>query len=449
MLSKSEIQFLSLTLLVSCSILYGGFWWFTDQKAKIIKTAQLKETNITQKQAISINKIPALKQSIISTQKNPKNSNEQLNFTTKKASIPLPKITPETTLKSTSTTISTPVKIVNSPTSKPSSQPSSIPTPPSLAKSTSVSSTIIATANQSKPLTPWQKKEIRGIYLSRYQITNNADENTIRERVRYYHSQGINTIVHGVWGNGCTMYDSQVMQQKFGFKKCPNEFNAQWLDWMIDEAHKQGMQVHAYFEKGIKIDENSPIFQTAIANKWLVDGVDKTYHKVDHYILNVDVPDVANFFKNILVEFVQKYPTIDAVQWDDYLAYYAGLSGKVDRTKSLTRFVQQMVFAMKKANPSVSFDICHHNPYWAKRYFAADWKQWNVDRVFIQAYNEKNFKEEVIYAQKYDGIAITDNQLGRLTTIINDPKIKSVMIFPLAGQPEKTASNIQTFVKNN
>ena len=429
---KNEIQFLSLTLLISCSILYSGFWWFTDQQAKI-----LKEINITQKQSIPLNKISAPKQSIIFPANNPQNSNRQLKTTPQKTlltSVPSPK------------TISTPVAITTSP-KKP--EPSSIPTPLSLTSSKSVSSPVIVKPKSSGSLTPWQKKEIRGIYLSRYQVTNNADEKTIRERVRYYHSQGINTIVHGVWGNACTMYDSQVMQQKFGFKRCPNEFNAQWLDWMIDEAHKQGMQVHAYFEKGIKIDKNSPIFQTAIANKWLVEGVDTTYHKVDHYILNVDVPDITNLFKNILVEFVQKYPTIDAVQWDDYLAYYAGLSGNVDRTESLTRFVRQMVSSMKKANPAVSFDICHHNPYWAKRYFAADWKQWKVDRVFIQAYNEKNFQEELIYAQKYDGIAITDNQLGRLTTIIKDPKIKNVMIFPLAGQPEKTASNIQTFVKNN
>jgi uncharacterized lipoprotein YddW (UPF0748 family) len=435
---KSEIQFLSLTLLVSCSILYSGCWWFTDQKAKMIQIAQLKEANITQKQPVPLQKILTPKPIVMTS---PKSSNKQLNPKPKKtplASIPSPKSTP----------ISTPVKIATSPKkSKPSSKSSPIPTPPSLAKSKSVSSAIIATANQSRPLTPWQKKEIRGIYLSRYQVTNNADEKTIRERVRYYHSQGINTIVHGVWGNACTMYDSQVMQQKFGFKRCPNEFNAQWLDWMIDEAHKQGMQVHAYFEKGIKIDKNSPIFQTAIANKWLVEGVDTTYHKVDHYILNVDVPDITNLFKNILVEFVQKYPTIDAVQWDDYLAYYAGLSGNVDRTESLTRFVRQMVSSMKKANPAVSFDICHHNPYWAKRYFAADWKQWKVDRVFIQAYNEKNFQEELIYAQKYDGIAITDNQLGRLTTIIKDPKIKNVMIFPLADQPEKTASKIQMITR--
>ena len=435
---KSEIQFLSLILLVSCSILYSGCWWFTDQKAKMIQIAQLKEANITQKQPVPLQKILTPKPIVMTS---PKSSNKQLNPKPKKtplASIPSPKSTP----------ISTPVKIATSPKkTKPSSKSSPIPTPPSLAKSKSVSSAIIATANQSRPLTPWQKKEIRGIYLSRYQVTNNADEKTIRERVRYYHSQGINTIIHGVWGNACTMYDSQVMQQKFGFKRCPNEFNAQWLDWMIDEAHKQGMQVHAYFEKGIKIDKNSPIFQTAIANKWLVEGVDKTYHKVDHYILNVDVPDITNLFKNILVEFVQKYPTIDAVQWDDYLAYYAGLSGNVDRTESLTRFVRQMVSSMKKANPAVSFDICHHNPYWAKRYFAADWKQWKVDRVFIQAYNEKNFQEELIYAQKYDGIAITDNQLGRLTTIIKDPKIKNVMIFPLADQPEKTASKIQMITR--
>jgi hypothetical protein len=37
------------------------------------------------------------------------------------------------------------------------------------------------------PQTPWNKKAIRGIYLSRYQVTNNADEQTIRSRVRYYH----------------------------------------------------------------------------------------------------------------------------------------------------------------------------------------------------------------------------------------------------------------------
>ena len=237
----------------------------------------------------------------------------------------------------------------------------------------------------------------------------------------------------------------RVMQQTFGYRSCPNLFRDRWLDWLIDEAHKHGMEVHAYFEKGIKIDRNSPIFELAIERKWIVPGVDRTYAGVDHYILDVEIPEIANFFRDILVEFVQKYPTVDAVQWDDYLGYHAELPGKLDRSDKLTNFSQKIITAMKQANPQVSFDICHHNPYWAKRYFAADWQKWDVDRVFIQAYNEKNFQAEVDYAQKYAGIAITDQQLHRLPEIIANDKIKGILVFPLTGQPRATAAQLKSF----
>ncbi len=316
------------------------------------------------------------------------------------------------------------------PTKTPATKPAVPPSSVTLTKSPS-------------PQTPWEKKAIRGIYLSRYQATNNANERTIRERVRYYRSQGINTIIHGVWGNGCTMYNSEVMQQTFGYKSCPNQFKEKWLDWLIDEAHKQGMQVHAYFEKGIKIDKNSPIFDEAISKRWIVPGVDKTYAGIDHYVLDVEIPEVANLFRKISVEFVQKYPTIDAVQWDDYLGYHAELPGKVDRTTGLTNFVRQMRADIKTANPKVSFDLCHHNPYWGKRYFAADWSNWNVDRVFIQTYNDANFTQELDYAEKYEGVAISDQQLSRLKELVNNPKIKSVLLFPTSGKPEETAASIK------
>ena len=329
-----------------------------------------------------------------------------------------------------------------------SSSPAALPTI-TKPESNNQQATSNKKTNEDKPVkkTNWQKKAIRGIYLSRYQITNNASEQTIRKRIRYYHSQGINTIIHGVWGNACTMYNSEVMQQKLGYKSCPNKFRDRWLEWLIDEAHQQGMEVHAYFEKGIKIDKNSPVFDLAIKNKWLVPGVDRTYAEVEHYLLDVENPEVANFFRDILVEFVQKYPQIDAVQWDDYLGYHTELPGKIDRTESLTQFVQNAIAAMKAANPNVSFDICHHNPYWAKRYFAADWSQWNVDRVFIQAYNEKNFQDELNYVKKHDGIAITDQQFHRLTELIDNDAVDSILIFPLSGNPEATASNLKSLTK--
>ena len=323
------------------------------------------------------------------------------------------------------------------------------PTDPPEVENLATTATSEIPEENSQPQSPWYEKEMRGIYLSRYQVTNNASEDTIRKRVRYYRSQGFNTLLHGVWGNACTIYKSDVMAKKLGYDSCPNKFQTQWLDWLIDEAHKQGMQVHAYFEKGIKIDKNSPLFDLAMKRKWTVPGIDRTYRNVEHHVLDVSNPEVSDFFRDILAEFAQKYPTVDAVQWDDYLGYHAELPGDIDRTDSLTQFSQAMIQAMKKANPEVSFDLCHHNPYWSKRYFAADWKNWDVDRVFVQAYNEANFDKELDYARKHAGIAITDAQLHRLPALIKNKKIKSVLVFPLSGQPESTAANVNRLIKEN
>ncbi|WP_017292894.1 family 10 glycosylhydrolase [Geminocystis herdmanii] len=304
------------------------------------------------------------------------------------------------------------------------------PPPPELKEET-----IISVA----PAELMETNQIIGIYMSRYDITNNASEDTIRKKVRHYRSQGINTIIHGVAGNGCTMYDSQVMQKKVGLQRCPNLFQEKWLHWLIDEAHKQGMEVHAYFEKGIKIDQNSPIFKLAQSKNWIVEGIDRTYDGIDHYILDVGNPEVANLFIDMTTEFVQKYRNIDAVQWDDYLGYHSSLPSEENRTPMLTNFVQRMITSIKQANPNVSFDICHHNPYWAKKEFAADFDAWGVDRVFIQAYNDDNFREELAYAKKYNGIAITDKQLTRLKEVINNDKVEGVLLFSLAGNPQNLA----------
>ena len=385
----------------------GGFWWF--------KKNGLPDINLSQINSL-LAKVPGIE-----------------------IQIPIEELAPPPAPPTPTPTLP-PVSIVSSPKLPPSSE--EIDPEPNKTKP---EENLVET--KPLPKTNWEKKKIRGIYLSRYQVTNNASEQMIRDRVRYYKAQGFNTIIHGVWGNACTMYNSEVMQQTLGYKSCPNQFKDRWLTWLIDEAHQQDMEVHAYFEKGIKIDKNSPVFDYAIANKWIIPGVDRTYAGVEHYLLDVENPEVAKYFRDILTEFVQKYPKIDAVQWDDYLGYHAELPGKVDRTASLTKFVREMIESMKQANPDISFDLCHHNPYWAKRYFAADWKNWGVDRVFIQNYNEKNFNAELNYIKKYDGIAITDKQFHRLPEIIDNKKIDSVLIFALSGKPEQTAAEVKSLTK--
>ncbi len=408
---------LNIPISVIVLFLGGGIWLFTQRDnlgiSKIIPNTE--QLNIP---FISINPTPTVAS----------NPTPVASSTPKESPLKLPSnLTPEASSVPTSTPKATPT-----PTSSPKIKTQKKP---------------VAVKPKPVPKTPWEKKEIRGIYLSRYQATNNASEEMIRRRVRYYKSKGFNTIIHGVWGNACTMYKSEVMQQTLGYKSCPNLFKDKWLDWLIDEAHKQGMEVHAYFEKGIKIDKNSPIFDLAISKRWIVAGVDKTYAGIDHYVLDVEIPEVANFFREILAEFVTKYPKIDAVQWDDYLGYHAELPGKVNRTDKLTKFTQQMIAAMKQANPSVSFDLCHHNPYWAKRYFAADYQKWKVDRIFIQAYNEAGFQEELNYAKKVDGIAISDKQFHRVEELIKNKDIKSVLVFPIAGKPKETASKLNELIE--
>ena len=412
---------LQIPISVIVLFLGGGIWLFIQRDnlgiSKLIPNSeQLNIPFISSKPTQDNSKLPSNSTPVVSSKSKPLTQKLPANPAPIASPKPTPKVTPTPTI-SQSPEIKTPNKTSNKPV-----------------------------AVKPAPKTPWEKKEIRGIYLSRYQVTNNASEQMIRRRVRYYKSKGFNTIIHGVWGNACTMYKSEVMQKTLGFKSCPNLFRDKWLEWLIDEAHKQGMEIHAYFEKGIKIDKNSPIFDLAVEKRWIVPGVDKTYAGIDHYVLDVEIPEVANFFRDILAEFVTKYPKIDAVQWDDYLGYHAELPGKVNRTDKLTKFTQQMITAMKQANPSVSFDICHHNPYWAKRYFAADYQKWKVDRIFIQAYNEKGFQDELNYAKKVDGIAISDKQFHRVAELVKNKEIKSILVFPIAGKPEETASRLNELI---
>ena len=67
---------------------------------------------------------------------------------------------------------------------------------------------------------PTLRKNILAIYFSRYLAGANNDEQSVRRQVRYYRKQGINTLIVGVWGNGCTMYHSEVTQRLLGRSSC-------------------------------------------------------------------------------------------------------------------------------------------------------------------------------------------------------------------------------------
>jgi uncharacterized lipoprotein YddW (UPF0748 family) len=294
------------------------------------------------------------------------------------------------------------------------------------------------------PVTPKpQQRRTIGIYQGRFELTANASEREIRGRVRHYRASGFNTIVQGVWGNGCAMYASAATKKLTGIASCPNEFNPKAVEWAIDEAHKQGMQFHAYFETGIKIDKDSPIYDLAVRRNWLL-SEDNSDRQHQRYILDVANPEVAEFYRSVVTEFVRKYPQVDAVQFDDYLSYSFELLDRkspAEREKlvnNLTKFVNNLATATKQANPRVSFDICDFNDYWAAKY-GADLANWRVDRRYIEAYRDEDFERELTNAEGLSGIAIGEYQLHRLPAALENSPM-DVFMFPIRVKPTQAAA---------
>ncbi|MEA5576423.1 hypothetical protein [Anabaena sp. UHCC 0451] len=67
--------------------------------------------------------------------------------------------------------------------------------------------------------------------------------------------------------------------------------------------------------------------------------------------------------------------------------------------------------------------------------------------MFIQAYNDANFQEELNYVKNSAGIAISDQQFHRLKELVDNPDIKSILIFPGSGKPEETAANVSRLIQ--
>jgi hypothetical protein len=61
-----------------------------------------------------------------------------------------------------------------------------------------------------------------------------------------------------------------------------------------------------------------------------------------------------------------------------------------------------------------------------------------------QAYNDANFPEELKYVKNSAGIAISDKEFNRLTELINNQDVKSILVFPIDGNPEATATKVKS-----
>ena len=72
----------------------------------------------------------------------------------------------------------------------------------------------------------------------------------VKETVALCKQNGLNNIFVVVWNRGMTMYPSDVVNEYIGIKQDPKFNGRDPIKEMIEEGHKAGLKVHAWFEFG-------------------------------------------------------------------------------------------------------------------------------------------------------------------------------------------------------
>lgn len=196
---------------------------------------------------------------------------------------------------------------------------------------------------------PARANDLKGIWV-RPKQKNRAQ---IVKAIKKIHAAGINNIFIETYYHGYTIYPSSVLKAK-GLNYQRREFQG-WdpLACWIQEAHKRGIKIHAWFHTFYVGNENPQTSYRHVLNahpEWA--NVQKRNFKsknimpskAEHngYFLDPANPMVQNHLFEILQELVSKYP-IDGLNID-YIRYPASLapnfSGYLDSSWGYTSYAR-------------------------------------------------------------------------------------------------------------
>eukprot|EP00388_Colpodella_angusta_P024083 GDKJ01062713.1.p1 GENE.GDKJ01062713.1~~GDKJ01062713.1.p1 ORF type:complete len:366 (-),score=15.17 GDKJ01062713.1:1001-2098(-) len=280
-----------------------------------------------------------------------------------------------------------------------------------------------------------QPTPIKGVWLTNVASNVLDSRVNIKEAVNLCAANGINTIFVVTWNRGYTLYQSKIMQQKFGVAIDPRFKGRDPLQELIEEAHLKNIKVHAWFEFGFASSYKSEGgFILKKYPHWkAIDRDGKLVSKNNFQWMNAFLPEVQNFITSLVLEVVKKYK-VDGIQGDDrlpalpstggYDAYtkaqykkehqgqeppynYKDADWLTWRTNRLNNYLKTLYHAVKKTNPNVLVTMAPSIYPWSKEEYLQDWPSWikdgYVDYVFpqIYRYNLDNYKATLTSTLKY------------------------------------------------
>jgi len=192
---------------------------------------------------------------------------------------------------------------------------------------------------------------------------------------------GVNTVFFQVKPDGTALWPSQILPWSDTLTgKIGEDPGYDPLQFMLDEAHKRGMKVHAWFNP-YRVSTNTKALTVAELNNTLSNQPPSVFvlHRdwirtaSDRYVVDPGIPEARDWITSVVAEVVKRYP-VDGVQFDDYFytespgatlndsqtfqKYGQGFASKADWRRHNTQLlIEQVSRTIKQLNPNVEFGV--------------------------------------------------------------------------------------------
>ncbi len=195
------------------------------------------------------------------------------------------------------------------------------------------------------------------------------------------HSLGINTVFFQVKPDGTALWRSRILPWSDTLTgNIGQDPGYDPLQFILDEAHKRGMKVHAWFNPYRVSTNTKPATVTALNNTLQLRPAsvfvlhrDWIRTASDRFVLDPGIPAARDWITSIVAEVVSNY-AIDGVQFDDYFytetatsplndsatfrQYGAGFASKADWRRHNTQLlIEQVSRTIKQLKPAVEFGV--------------------------------------------------------------------------------------------
>ncbi|WP_346775675.1 glycoside hydrolase family 10 protein [Erwinia sp. JH02] len=222
---------------------------------------------------------------------------------------------------------------------------------------------------------------IASVNVSSAALRISLQQKALTDKLDKLKSLGINTVFFQVKPDGTALWSSKILPWSDMLTgNIGEDPGYDPLQFMLDEAHKRGMKVHAWLNP-YRVSVNTQSSTVTELNRTLSQQPASVYvlHRDwirtsgDRFVLDPGIPEVRDWITSIVAEVVAHYP-VDGVQFDDYFytestgsalndsqtfrQYGQGFSSKADwRRHNTQQLIEQVSRTIKQLKPDVEFGV--------------------------------------------------------------------------------------------